>query len=165
MNRPIVALLLLVALLGAGRSASAGAGGSPPPAPTATTTAVQTSPELATAMEKYADAIGGRPLLASIKNQTSVFNFTLMGRTLVVRTTAKAPSYFLQETQAEGGGGKIVVGFDGKTAWSQGPDGVTTILSGTKRAELISDAAGANNSELFPDRWPTTVVLNAMHQV
>jgi len=110
-------------------------------------------------MDRYVSALGGRKLLGSIKNQVSVYTFTLLGRVLVVRTTTKEPCYYLQVTQAEGGTSKISVGFDGKTAWSQGPDGVTQVLTGEKRAAVISDAAGGNDSEIFPARWPTTVSL------
>ncbi len=136
------------------------AGAQDSPTPQASAASASASPaQLSEVMNKYADAIGGRKLIGSIRTQVSVFTFDLLGRTVVVRTTTKIPSFFLQETTAEGGTGKIVVGFDGKTAWSQGPDGVTKILSGDKRAEVVSDAAGGNDSELFPERWPTEVVL------
>ena len=152
-------ILVAGALLAAGARIPAGADVSPAPAPLATPSNMPSSTDAATVLEKYADAIGGRSLIRSITTQESVYTFSLLGRTVVVQTTTKAPSKFLEVTQAEGGQGKIVVGFDGKTAWSQDPSGVTTILSGSKRAEVISDAAGGNDSELFPDRWPTDVAL------
>ena len=159
MNLRPLALLTLVLLLlaSAGVQATAHDTQAPQPSPSAQATADEGS--ASSVLEKYASAIGGRPLLARITTQVSLYQFTLLGRTMSVRTTTKAPSFFLQETQAEGGTGKIVIGFDGKTAWTQGPDGVTKILTGDERAGVISDAAGGNDSEIIADRWPTTVTL------
>ncbi len=117
------------------------------------------SSDLTSVMAKYVSASGGREALSKIHNSVTVYKSTIMGRTLKVTTTAKAPFYYLQEVQAEGSPGKISFGFDGTTAWMRTPDGTVTTLTGDKRAEIISDAVGANNSEIFPNRWPTTVAL------
>ncbi len=157
----------MLALVAANSGARAGPDATPsapsveatPSASPAASPSAPAASELPAVMNRYVSALGGREVLASIKTQTLVYSFPLLGRVLVVRTTTKVPSFYLQVTQAEGGTGKISVGFDGKTAWSQGPDGVTTILTGEKRASVISDAAGGNDSEIFTDRWPTTVAL------
>lgn len=146
MKRLLTSFILVLTLVVAGPASSAVAD--------ANTTA---EPDLATLMDKYVNAIGGRDLLGKINSQIAVFGFTLLGRQLIVTTTVKVPSYFLEVTQAEGGSGKIIVGFDGKTAWIQGADGSVHILTGEKRAAVIAQASGANNSEIFPERWPTTV--------
>jgi len=117
------------------------------------------SSDLTSIMAKYVSASGGREALSKIHNSVTVYKSTIMGRVLKVRTTAKTPFYYLQEVQAEGSTGKISFGFDGTTAWMRTPDGSVTTLTGEKRAEVISDAVGANNSEIFPNRWPTTVTL------
>jgi hypothetical protein len=114
---------------------------------------------LATIMEKYVAAAGGREALSKIHNSMTVYKSTIVGRVLRITTTAQTPFYYLQEVQAEGGTGKLSFGFDGTTAWMRTPDGAVTILSGEKRAQVISDAVGANNSEIFPNRWPTEVTL------
>lgn len=129
---------------------AAGAQTSPAPA---------SSPDLATVMARYATAIGGRDLLAKITTQVSVFSFTLANHTMVVTTTTKTPTYYLQVIAPEGGGGKLTSGFDGKLAWLQDQSGVVHLLTGLRRAELITDAVGSNSSELFSERWPTAVAL------
>ncbi|HXW51836.1 MAG TPA: hypothetical protein VEJ41_07590 [Candidatus Acidoferrales bacterium] len=122
-------------------------------------------PSLSAIMDRYATAIGGRDVLARITTQVSVFSFTLADRTIVVTTTTKVPSYYLQVVATEGGGGTLASGFDGKLAWLQDPSGVVQILSGQKRAELITDAVGSNNSEIFAERWPTTVSLKPQETI
>ena len=117
------------------------------------------SSSLAGVMEKYVSAAGGREALSKIHNSMTVYKSTIAGRVLKITTTAQAPFYYLQEVQAEGGTGKLSFGFDGTTAWMRTPDGAVTILSGEKRAQVISDAVGANNSEIFLNRWPTAVTL------
>jgi hypothetical protein len=156
-NRRLLSIIAAMTMLAAGAGSQARSAAEAQPSPPASAT--QNSGDTTAALDKYAAAIGGRSLMARIHTQVSIFTFTLLGRTMVVKTTTKTPFYFLQETQAEGGSGKIAIGFDGKTAWSQGPDGKTTTLSGDKRAEIVSEAAGGNTSELFPDRWPTDVAL------
>ena len=153
----LLCLTLVIALLAT--AASSQARSASEPQPSATASAVQPSGDVSAALGRYASAIGGRSVIANIRTQVSVFTFSLLGRTMVVKTTTKIPYYFLQETQVQGGGSKISVGFDGKTAWSQSPDGTTSTLTGEKRAEVVSEAAGGNTSELFPDRWPTQVML------
>ncbi len=111
-------------------------------------------------MEKYVNAVGGRELLRKISTTVSVSTFSVADRTITVTTTVKAPFYFLQAIAVQGSNESLgSVGFDGKTAWSQDPGGAVTTLTGQKRAEVIADAVGANNSEIFPERWPTTVAL------
>src|ERR1700737_5203382 len=117
------------------------------------------SSSLASIMEKYVTAAGGREALSKIHSSVTVYKSTMMGRILKVTTTAQAPFYYLQEVQAEGSTGKISFGFDGTTAWMRTPDGAVTTLTGEKRTEVISDAVGANNSEIFPNRWLTTLTL------
>jgi hypothetical protein len=104
-------------------------------------------------------AVGGKDLLAKIATQVSVFSFTLANHTMVVTTTTKTPTFYLQVIAPEGGGGTLTSGFDGRLAWIQDASGVVHILSGQRRAELITDAVGANNSEIFPERWPTALTL------
>ena len=116
-------------------------------------------PALADVVRRYAEAIGGKPRLAKIRSSVTVYTSTLMGRDIVTTTTVKAPSSFLQVTRIEGTAFQTSVGFDGKTAWVQTPTGTVRTLSGADRADVVSQAAGANNSELFTDRWPTTVAL------
>lgn len=116
-------------------------------------------------MDKYVSIAGGRALLSKLTSMVAVSSFTLLGHEIVVTTTVKAPSNYLQVVEPEGGAGRLAVGFDGKTAWSQGPDGVVQLLTGQKRAEVIADAAGANNSEIFPNRWPTTVALKPIETI
>jgi hypothetical protein len=115
--------------------------------------------DLTSVMQKYVSAAGGREALSKIHCSMTVYKSTVMGRVIMVTTTAKTPFYYLQVLQPEGSTGKMSFGFDGTTAWMQSPDGAVTTLTGEKRAEVISDAVGANNSEVFPDRWPTTVTL------
>lgn len=110
-------------------------------------------------MEKYANAIGGRSLLSNVTSQVSVYTLTLMGLRLTVTTTVAAPSSYLQVVRQAGGETTLETGFDGKLAWLRGPDGVVHFLTGQKRAELIAEASGSNNSEIFGDRWPTTLRL------
>jgi outer membrane lipoprotein-sorting protein len=141
-------------VLAAGTATQAGT----TPGPTA-------SPNLQEIMDKYAAAMGGRTLLAKIMTQRVVSSFTLLDRTMVVTTTIKAPDYYLQVVQPEGGGGELKAGFDGKFAWLQDAGGVVQLLSGQRRAEVVSDAVGANNSELFPDRWPTSVSLRPTERI
>ncbi len=117
------------------------------------------SPSLATIMDRYTTALGGRELLSKITTQVSVFSFTIAGHTMVVTTTTKAPTFYLQVVAPEGGGGKLTTGFNGKLAWLQDQSGVVHLLAGQRRAELITDAVGANSSEIFADRWPTIVTL------
>lgn len=128
-------------------------------APSSAPSASGPAPDLAAIMDRYTAAVGGKDLLAKITTQVSVFSFTLANHTMVVTTTAKAPTYYLQVIAPEGGGGALASGFDGKLAWVQDASGVVHILSGQRRAELITDAVGANNSEIFPDRWPTAISL------
>jgi hypothetical protein len=130
-----------------------------------TTPIPTSSPNLQAIMDKYAAAMGGRPLLAKIATQKVVYSFTLLDHTIIVTTTIKAPVYYLQVVQPEGGGGELKAGFDGKFAWLQDAGGVVHLLSGQRRAEIVSDAAGANNSELFPDRWPTSVSLRPNERI
>lgn len=157
MTRRFVWIMLASALLATGALHQARSAPQPQPSPTANS--VQSTGDVSAALDRYANAIGGRSVMTRIHTQVSVFTFSLLGRTMAVKTTTKTPYYFLQETQVQGGGSKITVGFDGKTAWSQAPDGTTTTLTGEKRAEIVSEAAGGNTSELFPDRWPTDVAL------
>jgi hypothetical protein len=155
---------LVLCAAGQWNVAHADADQTPSPAPTAA--ASVPSIDLTTLMTKYVNVTGGRTRLSKIHTVVAVSNFSLFGRIMEVITTAKTPSSFLQVIQPEGGGGgKISVGFDGKTAWTVGPDDVVHVLTGQKRAEVISDAAGANNSEIFPDRWPTTVALKPVEEV
>jgi hypothetical protein len=154
----ITCVLVLFAVGQAGVAhADADQTASPSPSPTTNSTP---SSDLATVMAKYVEVSGGRSRLGKIQTVVAVSSFSLFGRVIDVTTTTKAPSSFLQVVQPEGAsGGKISVGFDGTTAWTVGPDGVMHILTGQKRADVIADAAGANNSEIFPERWPTTVSL------
>ncbi|MBV8670250.1 MAG: hypothetical protein JO098_00680 [Candidatus Eremiobacteraeota bacterium] len=156
-DRRLLSIILASCLLAAGAASQARS--APQAEPSATATSTASAGDVSAAMVKYAAAIGGRSLMERIHTQVSVFTFPLLGRTMVVKTTTKTPCFFLQETQAQGGTGKITIGFDGKTAWTQGPDGTTTTLTGEKRAEVVSEAAGGNTSEVFPDRWPTQVTL------
>jgi hypothetical protein len=117
------------------------------------------SSDLTSVMQKYVSAVGGREALSKIHSSMTVYKSTIMGHIIMVTTTAKAPFYYLQVLQPEGSAGKMSFGFDGTTAWMQSPDGAVATLTGEKRAEVISEAVGANNSEVFPDRWPTTVTL------
>lgn len=149
MNRSFVPLVCAV-VVALGFATTAGADVSPAPT---------TSPSLATIMDKYTTALGGWELLSKITSQTSVFSFTIAGHTMVVTTTTKAPTFYLQVVAAEGGGGKLTTGFNGKLAWLQDQSGVVHLLAGQRRAELITDAVGANSSEIFGDRWPTAVTL------
>jgi hypothetical protein len=123
------------------------------------------APDLGAILSKYAHALGGRDLLSKIKTQKTINTFTLLGRTIVQTTTVKPPFYFLQVIQVEGEAGQIKEGFDGKFAWVQDARGVVQILSGSRRAEVITDAAGGNDSELFPQRWPTTLTLRPSETV
>lgn len=157
MNRRFLSIILASFVLAAGAGSQARSAAEPEPSVTATSTA--SAGDVGAALDKYAAAIGGRTVMARIRTQVSVFTFPLLGRTMVVKTTTKTPYYFLQETQAQGGTGKITIGFDGKTAWTQAPDGTTTTLTREKRAEIVSEAAGGNTSEVFSDRWPTQVTL------
>lgn len=157
--------VLVLFAIGHASVAHADADQTPSPAPT-TTSGTAPALDLATLMAKYVDVTGGRSRLSKIQTVVAVSSFSLFGRVMEVTTTAKAPANFLQVIQPEGGvGGKISVGFDGTTAWTVGPDDVMHVLTGQKRAEVIADAAGANNSEIFPDRWPTTVSLKPSEDV
>ncbi len=129
---------------------AAGADTSPVPA---------ASPNLATIMGRYTQALGGRDLLSKITTQVSVFSFMIAGHTMVVTTTTKAPTFYLQVVAPEGGGVKLTTGFNGKLAWLQDQSGVVHLLAGQRRSELITDAVAANSSEIFSDRWPTIVSL------
>ena len=116
-------------------------------------------PSLASVLAQYTNAMGGREALSKIKSTVAVFSFALLGRRMIETTTSKAPFYFLQVMRAEGGAATISDGFDGTTAWVQGADGKVRVLTGEDRAEIVSAAASANASEIFSDRWPTTVAL------
>lgn len=144
-----------VLLLLAGGVTPVAAGSSPAPAATLA---------LATIVNRYAQAIGGRSVLVKIRSQVSVYTFDLMGYTVTLTTENKPPSYYLQVVTIEGSP-STSTGFDGKLAWLRSTDGVVQILSGTKRAELITEAAGANNSELFEERWPTQLALRPSEAV
>jgi len=118
-------------------------------------------PALAAVMQKYADAIGGEKLLSSITSVQSVYSSTLFGHAVTVTTIAKAPASFVQRVQVEGTPLVMMIGFDGKTAWTKAISGAVQTLSGSKRADVIDEAAGMNNSEIIPQRWPTQVKLKA----
>ena len=148
MQRLMIAIVVVLTLLTIGRNG-----------------AYADSSDLTSVMQRYVSASGGREALSKIHNSMTVYKSTIMGRILKVTTTAKTPFYYLQEVQAEGSTGKISFGFDGTTAWMRTPDGTVTTLTGEKRAEVISDAVGANNSEIFPNRWPTTVTLKPTEQI
>src|ERR1700730_11822128 len=116
-------------------------------------------PDIASIMQKYADAIGGHDVLGRIQTVKSVYRSTLMGRTITVTTLTKAPVKFVQRIQAEGMNAAVVIGFDGKTAWTQTLGGEVVKLTGTNRADVISESAGTNNTEIIRERWPTQLSL------
>lgn len=153
MGRRLAILVFGAALVAAGTVRLAAQPTAPAPA------ASVAAADLAAIMQRYTAAVGGKELLAKITTQVSVFSFTLLNHTMIVTTTTKAPNYYLQVVAPESGGGALVSGFNGKLAWMQDASGVVHILSGQRRAELITDAVGANNSEIFPERWPTVVSL------
>jgi hypothetical protein len=115
--------------------------------------------DLSAVMDQYATALGGRQTLSAIHSFESTYKSTIMGHDILIVTKAKAPYYFLQTFSAAGSTATTSVGFDGTTAWRQDPNGTVHTLSGQDRAELVSEAVGAMDSEIFPDRWPTTVTL------
>ncbi len=165
MQRAAIALLAVLALLAAGRTSPAGAELPPVSSPTPTVSVPAASSDLSSVVQRYVDAIGGRELLGKIHSSIIVYSVKLMGRELLVTTTTKNPVYFLQVTRIRGTSGQLSVGFDGKTAWLQQANGVVHVMTGQDRAELISDAVGANDSEIFTDRWPTTVTLKPSENV
>jgi len=116
-------------------------------------------PDIASIMQKYADALGGHDVLGRIQTAKSVYQSTLMGRTITVTSLSKAPVKFVQRIQAEGMNAAVVIGFDGKTAWTQTLSGEVVKLTGTNRADVISESAGTNNSEIIRERWPTQLSL------
>jgi hypothetical protein len=162
----VAAISCAFGLFALGLSSVATADPDQTPSPASASAPAMPSISLATVMAKYVDVSGGRNRLSKIQTVIAVSSFTLFGRVIDVTTTTKTPSSFLQVVQPEGSStGKITVGFDGTNAWTVGPDGVMHLLTGQKRAEVIADAAGANNSEIFPERWPTTVSLKPNEDV
>lgn len=121
------------------------------------TAADQDQPTLATIMQKYANALGGLKLLTSIATTRTVYTSALLGRTVTVTTTAKAPSSFVQQVNVGDTPLSLDVGFDGKTAWTKTIAGAVNKLSGSRRSDIINQAASLNNSEVVPNRWPTAL--------
>ncbi|HEV2878360.1 MAG TPA: hypothetical protein VGW96_02160 [Candidatus Eremiobacteraceae bacterium] len=142
MKRTLLAVVIAFAVLSAGRAS-----------------VVADPSELSSVMDKYVRATGGREVLSKIHTMHTVYKSTLLGHVIAVETTVKIPFFFLQVVQPMDSTAKMTFGFDGKTAWMQGADGVVHILHGEKRAEIISEAVGANGSEIFANRWPTVVTL------
>src|SRR5579872_3092602 len=108
-------------------------------------------------MARYVKASGGREALAKIHSSMTIYKCTIRDQVVKLTTITMIPYYYVQTIEVAGHPGKTSFGFDGTTAWTQTPDGKVTTLTGSERAELISDAVGANMSEIFPNRWPTVV--------
>lgn len=107
---------------------------------------------------RYAAAVGGRDVLAKISSRVVQLSTSAWDQPAAVTITSKAPANYLEVIDIPALGETIRRGFDGKVAWSQS-DGAVRILKGAGREELIDRAAAANYTELFAERWPTSVTL------
>lgn len=115
------------------------------------------TPSAAQIVDKVATAYGGRAVLASIKNKIIVVQLTIGGQPATATTTIAAPNKYVTVIDIPGMHAKVARGYDGSVAWSTDSYGVVSSLTGTQATALVCEAADANDSDLFPDRWPTTV--------
>ncbi len=101
------------------------------------TTAIssQKLPSAEKVIENYLKAIGGKKRVATIKDATYEWQIQLHGQTLgIARTQTKAPASVL--TEMTFGNGKVRTASNGRSAWSQGLDGVLHTLRDAEAAAV-----------------------------
>jgi hypothetical protein len=120
--------------------------------------AASTSAESADSIvSKVVQAYGGRAALASIKNQIIVVELDIGGQPATSTTTIAAPNKYMTVIEVPGLQTKISRGYDGAVAWETDSYGVVRPLTGQRATSVLCEAIDANETSLFPDRWPTKV--------
>jgi hypothetical protein len=111
----------------------------------------------ASILSNVTQAYGGRAVLAAIKNEIIVVDLTIGGQQATSTTMIAAPNKYMTVIDVPGMHAKVSRGFDGAVAWATDAYGVVRSLTGDSANAVKCEAIDANETSLFPDRWPTTV--------